>query len=56
MIAAGGTPKLVKTLGINALSESQVSRMAEDLDEQVEAFRHRPLGEAGRSRSWPPMR
>ena len=39
--------KLVKTLGINALSKSQVSRMAADLDEQVEAFRHRPLGEAG---------
>lgn len=39
--------KLVKTLGINALSKSQVSRMAEDLDEQVEAFRHRPLDTAG---------
>ena len=39
--------KLVKTLGINALSKSQVSRMATELDEQVEAFRHRPLGEAG---------
>ncbi|MCQ6399201.1 transposase, partial [Bacillus cereus] len=33
--------------GINALSKSQVSRMAEDLDEQVEAFRHRPLDTAG---------
>src|SRR5699024_9217878 len=32
MIAAGGTPKLVTTLGINSLSESQVSRMATDLD------------------------
>ena len=39
--------KLVKTLGINSLSKSQVSRMAADLDEQVEAFRHRPLGDAG---------
>ncbi|MEU2198617.1 IS256 family transposase [Isoptericola sp. NPDC019482] len=39
--------KLVKTLGINSLSKSQVSRMAADLDEQVEAFRHRPLDEAG---------
>lgn len=39
--------KLVKTLGINALSKSQVSRMAADLDEQVEAFRHRPLDESG---------
>lgn len=39
--------KLVKTLGINALSKSQVSRMAADLDEQVEAFRHRPLDAAG---------
>ena len=39
--------KLVKQLGINSLSKSQVSRMAADLDAQVEAFRHRPLDEAG---------
>lgn len=39
--------KLVKTLGINALSKSQVSRMATDLDQIVEEFRHRPLDEAG---------
>ena len=39
--------KLVKTLGVNALSKSQVSRMAAELDEQVESFRHRPLDEAG---------
>ena len=39
--------KLVKTLGVNALSKSQVSRMATELDEQVDAFRHRPLGVAG---------
>ena len=35
--------KLVETLGITRLSKSQVSVMAEDLDEQVEAFRTRPL-------------
>ena len=45
--------KLVKTLGINALSKSQVSRMAEDLDEQVAAFRQRSITRA-RSRSSPP--
>ncbi|PZO58519.1 MAG: IS256 family transposase [Pseudoxanthomonas suwonensis] len=39
--------KLVKTLGINNLSKSQVSRMATDLDEHVEQFRHRPLDTAG---------
>ena len=39
--------KLVKTLGINTLSKSQVSRMAADLDAQVDAFRHRPLDAAG---------
>jgi putative transposase len=39
--------KLVKTLGINSLSKSQVSRMAADLDEHVESFRHRPLDAAG---------
>jgi putative transposase len=35
--------KLVETLGIKALSKSQVSRMARELDGQVEAFRTRPL-------------
>ncbi|MEZ5152520.1 IS256 family transposase [Rhodococcus zopfii] len=35
--------KLVDTLGITSLSKSQVSVMAKDLDEQVEAFRNRPL-------------
>jgi len=39
--------KLVKTLGIHALSKSQVSRMAADLDEHVSEFRHRSLAEAG---------
>ena len=39
--------KLVKTLGIDSLSKSQVSRMAEELDVIVEDFRHRPLDEAG---------
>lgn len=35
--------KLVKTLGIEGISKSQVSRMAKSLDETVEAFRNRPL-------------
>lgn len=39
--------KLVKTLGIDRLSKSQVSRMATELDEHVEQFRHRSLTEAG---------
>ena len=39
--------KLVKTLGIDSLSKSQVSRMAAELDETVEQFRHRPLDDAG---------
>jgi transposase-like protein len=39
--------KLVESLGITSLSKSQVSRMAADLDAQVEAFRTRPLGDAG---------
>ncbi|SPF69558.1 Transposase, mutator type [Propionibacterium ruminifibrarum] len=38
--------KLVKTSGIDHLSKSQVSRMATDLDEHVEQFRHHPLDEA----------
>ncbi|MFJ6003929.1 IS256 family transposase [Arthrobacter sp. NPDC092385] len=39
--------KLVKQLGIHSLSKSQVSRMAADLDEHVDEFRHRSLSEAG---------
>ena len=39
--------KLVKTLGIDSLSKSQVSRMAAELDAHVEEFRHRPLDAAG---------
>ena len=35
--------KLVAQLGITQLSKSQVSEMAKSLDEQVEAFRSRPL-------------
>ena len=39
--------KLAASLGITSLSKSQVSRMAEDLDAQVEAFRTRPLDSSG---------
>jgi putative transposase len=39
--------KLVQSLGITGLSKSQVSRMAVELDEQVAAFRSRPLGDSG---------
>ena len=35
--------KLVKTLGIEGISKSQVSEMAKSLDESVEQFRNRPL-------------
>lgn len=34
---------LVKTLGIETISKSQVSEMAKSLDEEVAAFRARPL-------------
>ena len=35
--------RLAKSLGIDNLSRSQVSNMAKELDEQVDAFRNRPL-------------
>lgn len=38
--------KLAKALGIEGISKSQVSRMAAELDEQVAAFRDRPLDAA----------
>jgi putative transposase len=37
--------KLVQSLGITGLSKSQVSEMAKDLDDHVEAFRTRPLAD-----------
>jgi transposase-like protein len=49
-LAGVSTPrmdKLVKTLGDDSLSKSQVSRMAAGLDEHVGQFRHRPLNTAG---------
>jgi len=39
--------RLVQSLGIDGLSKSQVSRMAADLDAQVQVFRCRPLDAAG---------
>lgn len=35
--------RLVESLGVTSLSKSQVSEMAKDLDQAVEAFRTRPL-------------
>jgi putative transposase len=35
--------RLVESLGVTSLSKSQVSTMAVQLDEQVQAFRTRPL-------------
>jgi len=43
---------LVKTLGIERLSKSQVSEMAKELDHQVEAFRNRPLDESPYTYVW----
>ena len=39
------TDRLVQSLGITGLSKSQVSEMARDLEEHVEQFRTRPLGD-----------
>jgi putative transposase len=39
--------KLAQSLGITSLSKSQVSRMATDLDGQVDAFRTRTRTDAG---------
>lgn len=37
--------RLVRSLGIDGVSKSQVSRICSELDEMVEAWRHRPLDE-----------
>jgi putative transposase len=44
--------KLVAQLGITQLSKSQVSEMAKSLDEQVEAFRSRPLDDSPYTFLW----
>ncbi len=44
--------KLVRTLGIEGISKSQVSRMAKSLDEVVESFRNRPLDEGPYAYLW----
>ena len=43
---------LVKTLGIEWLSKSQVSRMAAELDEMVAEFRNRPLDDGPYTYVW----
>ncbi|MFP3471612.1 transposase, partial [Micrococcus sp. SIMBA_144] len=37
----------VRQLGLDALSQSQVSRTATEPEEHIEAFRHRPLSDTG---------
>ena len=44
--------KLVKTLGIDGISKSQVSRLAQSLDEIVEQFRSRPLDQGPYTYVW----
>ena len=44
--------QLVKTMGLEGMSKSQVSRLAESLDADVEAFRERPLGESAYTYLW----
>ena len=44
--------KLVKTLGVEGISKSQVSRMAKTLDEMVEAFRARALDQGPYTYLW----
>jgi len=43
---------LVQAMGIEHLSKSQVSRMAKDLDDEVEAFRTRPLDQGPYTYVW----
>jgi transposase-like protein len=43
---------LIRTLGIERISKSRVSEMANDLDEMVAAFRNRPLGGGPYTHVW----
>ncbi|CAM5302368.1 hypothetical protein GCM10010266_73800 [Streptomyces griseomycini] len=44
--------ELAESLGVTRLSKSQVSAMAKHLDEQVTAFRNRPLDTGPRTFAW----
>lgn len=44
--------ELAQTLGLTGISKSQVSRVCQELDAEVERFRSRPLGEAGYPYVW----
>ncbi len=44
--------KLVQSLGIEGISKSQVSEMAKSLDQEVAAFRNRPLDESPYTYVW----
>ncbi len=44
--------EIVKSLGIEGISKSQVSQMAKSLDEMVESFRNRPLDAAPYTYVW----
>jgi putative transposase len=41
-VSTGRLDKLVRLLGIEGMSKSQVSKLAAELDEILEAFRSRP--------------
>lgn len=43
-VSTRSVEELVKAMGADGMSKSEVSRMAKTLDEQVAAFRERPLG------------
>lgn len=42
-VSTRSVDKLLEALGTEGISKSEVSRMAADLDEEVDLFRHRPL-------------
>ena len=46
-VSTRGAEAVMKQFGIESLSSSQVSRAAKLLDEELEAWRNRPLGEIG---------
>jgi transposase-like protein len=46
--------RLVEALGLAGVAKDQVSRLCQGLDEQVTAFRERPLGAPTRTCGWTP--
>src|SRR6187455_2920618 len=53
-ISTRSVDELVKAMGMEGISKSQVSRLCSEIDERVQTFLHRPIEGTGRISGWMP--